>query len=253
MLKNIRVILVRPRGSGNIGSIARAMKNMGQTELAIVGKARTRSFWARAMAVHGREILENAKAYTSLREAIADCAFVVGTTCRSGLYRKHSRSPRELAPDIVAAAQTGKVALIFGPEDHGLSNKDIEHCQHLMTIPAHPDYQSLNVAQAAVVCLYELYLAAAMDPLPDSVIQRARAEDVERLFDRMREVLLKIGFLDSENPEHMLLAFRRILGRAGLEEKDVRILTGLFRQIDWYTDQGWKVLEEKKQRGIKAR
>jgi tRNA/rRNA methyltransferase len=252
VLKNIRVILVRPRGSGNIGSIARAMKNMGQTELAIVGKARTRSFWARAMAVHGREILENAKGYDTLRQAIGDCVLVVGTTCRAGLYRKHSRSPRELAPDILAAAQTGKVALIFGPEDHGLSNKDVEHCQHLMTIPAHPDYQSLNVAQAAVVCLYELYLAA-MGPLPDSGIQRAPAEDVERLFDRMREVLLKIGFLDVENPEHMLLAFRRILGRAGLEEKDVRIFTGLFRQIDWYTDQGWKVLEDKRRRGIKLR
>jgi tRNA/rRNA methyltransferase len=252
MLANIRIVLVRPRGSGNIGSIARAMKNMGQTELALVGKARTRSFWARAMAVHGREILENAKAYNSLREAIANCTLVIGTTCRSGLYRKHSRSPRELAPDIVAAAQTGKVALIFGPEDHGLSNKDIEHCQHLMTIPAHPDYQSLNVAQAAVICLYELYLES-LAPIRTSAIQRAAAEDVERLFDRMRAVLLKIGFLDSENPEHMLLAFRRILGRAGLEDKDVRIFTGLFRQIQWYIDQGWKVIEEKEKRGIKIR
>jgi tRNA/rRNA methyltransferase len=252
MLANIRIVLVRPRGSGNIGSVARAMRNMGQTDLAIVGKARTRSFWARAMAVHGREILENAKAFNNVREAIADCALVVGTTCRSGLYRKHSRSPRQLAPDILATAQTSKVALIFGPEDHGLSNKDIEHCQHLMTIPAHPDYQSLNVAQAVVVCLYELYLAA-LGPASDSVIQRAPAEDVERLFDRMRTVLLKIGFLDSENPEHMLLAFRRILGRAGLEEKDVRIFTGLFRQIEWYTDHGWKVIEEKEKRGIKIR
>jgi tRNA/rRNA methyltransferase len=252
MLANIRIVLVRPRGSGNIGSIARAMKNMGQSELAIVGEARTRSFWARAMAVHGREILENAEVYNSLREAIVDCALVIGTTCRSGLYRKHSRTPRELAPDILAAAQTGKVALIFGPEDHGLSNKDIEHCQQLITIPAHRDYQSLNVAQAAVICLYELYLSS-LAPRQTSGIQRAPAEDVERLFDRMRAVLLKIGFLDSENPEHMLLAFRRILGRAGLEDKDVRIFTGLFRQIEWYTDQGWKVLEEKRRRGVKVR
>ena len=102
-----------------------------------------------------------------------------------------------------------------------------------MTIPTHPDYQSLNVAQAAVICLYELYLAA-LAPIENSGIQRAPAEDIERLFDRMRTVLLKIGFLDSENPEHMLLAFRRILGRAGLEDKDVRIFTGLFRQIEWY-------------------
>src|SRR5499433_4552406 len=250
MLSHLRIVLVRPRGSGNIGSIARAMKNMGAVELAIVGNARTRSFWARAMAVHGRNILSEAKCYGSSREAIADCTLVVGTTCRAGLYRRHSQPPRDIAPEIVAAARTGKVALIFGPEDHGLSNKDLEHCQLLVTIPTHPDYQSLNVAQAAVICLYELYLAAAT-PVPDSEIHRAPAEDVERLFDRMRAVLLKIGFLDSENPEHMLLAFRRILGRAGLEDKDVRIFTGLFRQIEWYVGQGWKVIEEKENRGIK--
>ena len=87
----------------------------------------------------------------------------------------------------------------------------------------------------------------------DGGIQRAEAEHVERLFDIMKTSLLKIGFLDSENPEHMLLAFRRIFGRAGLEDKDVRILTGMFRQIEWYAKDGWKVVEEKEKRGIKIR
>lgn len=252
MLANIRVILVRPRGSGNIGSVARAMKNVGARELAIVGQARTRSFWARAMAVHGREILNAAQSYATIREAIADCGLVVGTTCRSGLYRKHSQTPRELAPKMFTATKNGKVALIFGPEDHGLSNKDLEHCQLLLTIPTHPDYPSLNVAQAAVICLYELYLASLTDQ-ENTDIKRADAEQIERLFDIMRNSLLKIGFLDSENPEHMLLAFRRIFGRAGLEEKDVRILTGMFRQIEWYAKEGWRVVQGKEQRGIKIR
>ena len=92
MLSNLRIVMVRPRGSGNIGSIARAMKNMGAVELAIVGSARTKSFWARAMAVHGRDILNEARSYGTIREAIADCTLVVGTTCRPGLYRKHSQS-----------------------------------------------------------------------------------------------------------------------------------------------------------------
>jgi tRNA/rRNA methyltransferase len=252
MLSNVRVIMVRPRGSGNIGSVARAMKNVGARELAIVGQARTRSFWARAMAVHGREILSAAKCNNTIREAIADCSLVVGTTCRSGLYRKHSQTPRELAPQIVAAAQTGKVALLFGPEDHGLNNRDLEHCQLLLTIPTHPDYPSLNVAQAAVICLYELYLAS-LTQRQDSEIKRAEAEQIERLFDIMRNSLLKIGFLDSENPEHMLLAFRRIFGRAGLEEKDVRIMTGMFRQIEWYAKEGWKIVEDKEKKGMKIR
>ena len=252
MLENLRIVMVRPRGSGNIGSVARAMKNVGGGELAIVGRARTQSFWAKAMAVHGRDILANARCYSSIREAIADCALVVGTTCRSGLYRKHSQTPRQAATALAAAAKKAKVALLFGPEDHGLSNKDLEHCQLLLTIPTDPKYQSLNVAQAAVICLYEIYLAS-LDPVEDEGIERARAEDIERLFDIMRKSLLKIGFLDSENPEHMLLAFRRILGRAGLEEKDVRILTGMFRQIEWYANQGWKVVEEKEKKGVKIR
>jgi tRNA/rRNA methyltransferase len=252
MLANLRIILVRPRGSGNIGSIARAMKNLGAAELAIVGAARTRSFWARAMAVHGRDILGKAGRYETLRDAIAGCTLVVGTTCRSGLYRQHSQTPRELAPEIVSAARSGKVALIFGPEDHGLSNKDLEHCQRLITIPTHAEYRSLNVAQAAVICLYEIYLAS-LAPAEESALKRADAEHIERLFDRMRTSLLKIGFLDSENPAHMLLAFRRILGRAALEDKDVRILTGLFRQIEWYADKGWQVVQEKERKGVKIR
>jgi len=252
MLSNLRIILVHPRGSGNIGSVARAMKNVDAGELAIVGKARTRSFWARAMAVHGREILADAKSYETLRDAIADSTLVVGTTCRAGLYRSHSQTPKEVAPTVVTALKKGKVALIFGPEDHGLSNKDLEHCQLLVSIPTHPDYPSLNVAQAVVICLYEFYVAS-LTPADADGIQRAQAEQIERLFDIMRNALLKIGFLDSENPEHMLLAFRRIFGRGGLEEKDVRILTGMFRQIEWYAKEGWKVVEEKEKKGIKIK
>lgn len=252
MLTNVRIVLVRPRGSGNIGSIARVMKNFGARELCIVGTARTRSFWARAMAVHGRDILGQAMCYESIRDAVSNCNLIVGTTARSGLYRHHSLPPREIAPAIAAAAGSGKVALIFGPEDHGLSNKDLEPCQLLVTIPTDSEYHSLNVAQAAVICLYEIFVASMTQKEPAS-IQRAEAEAIERLFDIMRASLLKIGFLDAENPEHMLLAFRRFLGRAGLEDKDVRILTGMFRQIEWYTERGWKVVQEKEKRGVKIR
>jgi tRNA/rRNA methyltransferase len=252
MLNNLRIVLVRPRGSGNIGSVARAMKNVGAKELAIVGNARTQSFWAKAMAVHGRDILQEAKRYPTIREAITDCTLVIGTTCRAGLYRSHSQTPRQVAPTIAAAARNGKVALLFGPEDHGLSNKDLEHCQLLINIPANPEYQSFNVAQAVVICLYEAYVAS-LTAVADDGLVRAQAEDIERLFDIMRNALLKIGFLDSENPEHMLLAFRRIFGRTGLEDKDVRILTGMFRQIEWYAKQGWQVVEEKERNGIKIK
>jgi tRNA/rRNA methyltransferase len=241
------------------------MKNMGLKDLAIVGRGRTRSFWARAMAVHAGETLEKARRFATLREAVADCGLVVGTTCRAGLYRSHSRSPRKMAAEIVAAARSGRSALVFGPEDHGLSNDDLKCCQMLITIPTDPRYPSLNVAQAVMICLYEIFLAAprqarggeqsrtTLEKLNEEIPVRAPAESVERLFDRMKSSLLKIGFLDSENPEHILFALRRILGRAGLEERDVRILTGLFRQIEWYADGGWKIAEEKERRGLKIR
>src|SRR4026208_634643 len=104
MLTNLRIIMVRPHGSGNRGSVARAMKNVGAKELAIVGKARTRSFWARAMAVHGRDVLAETQWHESIRAAIGDCTLVVGTTCRSGLYRSHSHTPRQAAQELVLRA-----------------------------------------------------------------------------------------------------------------------------------------------------
>ena len=251
MVKNIRVVLVRPKGSGNIGSVARAMKNFGVSDLAVVGGGRTESFLARSMAVHARDVLQAARRFATLREAVADCGLVVGTTCRGGLYREHSRPPRAAAPEIAAAAQKRKCAIVFGPEDHGLSNEDLKHCQQLITIPTDPGYPSLNLAQAATVCCYEIF-AASLDKQAEE-IERAAAEDVERLFDKMRKSLLDIGYLDPQNPEHILFAFRRIFGRGGLEEKDVRILIGLFRQIDWFASEGWKVADEKKRKGLKIR
>jgi tRNA/rRNA methyltransferase len=252
MLENVRTVLVRPRGSGNIGSVARAMKNMGMKELAIVGTARTKSFWARAMAVHAGDVLAETQIFPSLRDAIADCGLVVGTTCREGLYRSHSLPPRQVAPQIAAAARSGRVALIFGPEDHGLSNQDLQYCQMLITIPSSSEYVSLNVAQAAMICFYEIFLASLQE-ISEEQIVRAPAETVEQLFDRMRRSLLSIGFLDPQNPDHLLLALRRILGRAGLEEKDVRIFSGLFRQIEWYANGGREVAEEKKRKGLRIR
>jgi tRNA/rRNA methyltransferase len=252
MLDNVRIVLVSPRGSGNVGSVARAMKNMGLSDLATVGPARTRTFWARAMAVHARDLLERARSYPTLGEAVADCRLVVGTTCRTGLYRGHSLPPRELAPEIVAAASAAKVAIVFGPEDHGLSNRDLIHFDRLITIPASPLYPSLNVAQAVMIVAYELFLAAA-PARAETPVARAPAASVERLFDRMRSSLLRIGFLDPQNPDHILLALRRLLGRAGLEERDVRILNGLLRHIEWYAEGGWKTLREKEARGLKPR
>ncbi|MFQ5666649.1 MAG: RNA methyltransferase [Candidatus Binatia bacterium] len=239
-LCNIRVVLVRPREAGNVGAAARAMKNMGLRDLALVGPAPTRSFWARAMAVHADDILSRLRRHTSLGEAVAGCGLVVGTTCRRGPYRRTAQAPRAAAPHIVAAAETNPVAIVFGPEDHGLSNEDLKACHHLISIPTAESYSSLNLAQAVLVCCYELFLAAAGSPTAPRAAMLAPAERVEFMLQRLQAAFLSIGFLSADNPDHIMYAFRRMLGRAQMDERDVRILLALARQIQWFGEGGWR-------------
>jgi tRNA/rRNA methyltransferase len=239
LLGAVRVVLVRPAGTGNVGSTARAMKNMGMRDLVLVRPRTRRSRWERAMAVHAGDVLGQARRFASLPEAVADCGLVVGTTCRGGLYREGVRSPEDAAPEILTAAHSGPVALVFGPEDHGLSNDDLRHCQQLVRIPTSDDYPSLNLAQAVLLCCYELR-RVALQGLPAAPVPRvpARAEEITFALDRLQAAFLRIGFLNPQNPGHIMLALRRLLGRAGLERRDVRILLGLARQIEWYATHG---------------
>ncbi len=240
MKERIRIVLVRPQGAANVGAVARAMKNMGLSQLVLVAPRMQRDFWARAMAVHAADILDHTRTVGSLEDAVRDCGLVVGTTCRRGVYRAPNGTARELVPAILASAVQNQVAVVFGPEDHGLSNEDLKWCHRLLTIPAAPEYPSLNLAQAVLVVCYELFLASTQ--VPELVTPKwATAERVEFLFQRLKSAFLKIGFLHESNPEHILFAFRRILGRAGLEEREVRILLGLARQIEWYAGGGWRM------------
>jgi tRNA/rRNA methyltransferase len=239
-LSNVRVVLVRPRGAANVGAAARAMKNMGLRDLMLVRPALMKSFWARAMAAHAEDVLHSVRQTDTLGEAVADCGLVVGTTCRGGLYRGAAEPPRVAAPPIAAAAATNRVALLFGPEDHGLSNEDLKACHRLIAIPADPAYASLNLAQAVMVCCYELYLAAAGEPPAARAL--APAEHVDLMFQKLQAAFRRIGFLHPDNPDHIMFAFRRVLGRAQLETHDVNILLGLARQIEWFGNGGHAVM-----------
>lgn len=238
-LSNLRIVLVQPRYSGNIGAVARAMRNMGLHDLALVNPAPIRREQADMMAVHAREVLDAMRIHSSLRAAVGDCGFVVGTTCRSGLYRDHVESPRQLAPRIVSLAAENRVALVFGSEESGLTNEDLRVCHRLVTIPTAPAYASLNMAQAVLLCCYEVFLAAQEEQLPSDG-SLAVAEQQELMYERLKRALLQVGFLHKDNPEHIMFALRRIFGRAGLEARDVRILLGMARQIEWYADGGWR-------------
>lgn len=246
-LKNIRIVLVRPRGGANVGAVARAMKNMGLDDLVLVRPAVVGHFWSKAMAVHAEDVLSRARRYGALAEAVADCGLVVGTTCRGGLYRRAAEPPRAAAPQILAAARSNRVALLFGPEDDGLSNDDLKHCQQLIMIPTDAGYPSLNLAQAVMVCAYELQLAA--DATAGTTPVLAAAERVAFMFQRLQAAFLSIGFLHRDNPDHIMFAFRRVLGRAQLEEQDVKIWLGLARQIEWFGRGGWHTMAARQDPG----
>lgn len=248
-LGNVRIVLHRPRGAANVGAAARAIANTGLGQLVIVRQQPMREPWMRAMAAHAGDVVDRMRRCGTLAEAVADCALVVGTTCRGGPYRQGPLSPRSAAPVIVARAQQQPVALVFGPEDHGLSNADLNLCQQLVTIPTSPAYSSLNLAQAVMICAYELFLAAreSLETENEPPPSLATAERLEQAYTHLQRALLAIGFLHADNPEHIMHALRRLFGRTGLEEREVRILLGLARQIEWFGEGGWRTMRRKRE------
>jgi TrmH family RNA methyltransferase len=238
-LPNIRIVLVRPRGSANVGATARAMKNMGLGELTLVRPAVRRYAAAEAMAVHARDLVRSARVVGSIEHAVADCALVVGTTCRGGPYRAAAEDADALAPELLANAARGRVAVLFGPEDHGLSNEDLRCCNRLIRIDTDPAYASLNLAQAVLLVGAALRRAAsAGHACTTRQVEPAPAAAVERMYRHLQHALLSIGFLHPQNPEHIMFALRRLLGRTQLEDHEVRILLGLARQIEWAAQKG---------------
>ncbi len=233
-LKNFRVVLLSPIYSGNVGAVCRAMKNMGLAHLAI---AAPRGPWdlkeARMMALHAYDLFEKRKEYPTLADAVADCGLVAGTTARRGLYRNHARTPRDLAPRLLQAAQKAKVALVFGPEDNGLSNEDLQVCTQVIRIPSSPRYSSLNLAQAVLTVCYDLYAASGQYEPPVEGSPEAPSAMREQMFAIWREALLDIGFMKGDKADHMMLGLRRILSRGKLTVKDIRILVGIARQARW--------------------
>lgn len=235
ILARIRVVLVRPRGAGNVGAVARAMKNMGLARLVLVDPPPLDLPQATAMAVHAADVLAARQAVATLAGAVGDCGLVVGTSGRAGVAPPGTVAPRALAPAIVKAAAANDVALVFGPEDHGLSNDELARCHHVLAIPANDAYVSLNLAQAVLLCAYELFLAtaaAARGPTPAPRPLAASAH-LELMYTKLETSLRKIGFLQPDSAVHVMRRLQRMLARAALDENEVQVLLGLARQIDW--------------------
>lgn len=235
----ISVVLVGPQGNRNLGAVARVMKNFGVADLRLVApQADPGSEEARHMAVSAADLLAQATAYGDLAAALADCQLAYGTTRRYGRYREEFSLPDEAAAAIVALPATQRVAMVFGREDSGLTTDELAHCQRFLTIPTDEALSSMNLAQAVGVCLYEVAKAKRVGisvmPQPE---EPASGAEYEGLYAQMRETLLAIGFLDPQNPDHIMRSMRRLLGRQGVTSREVRILRGMLSQIDWVDDE----------------
>jgi tRNA/rRNA methyltransferase len=244
---NICVVLVEPQGPLNVGSVCRVMMNFGFTQLRLVNPcADYQCLDARRMALSAESILNDARVFSTLQQALADCHLALGTTRRFGKYREDCISPEQSAPKTLSQPPDSRTALVFGREDRGLHTSELDLCQFFVTIPTDDAYPSMNLSHAVALLLYEIRQQAMDQHLSPDTENRdaAQSRDVENMFQHMRQTLVDIEYLDPQNPDHILRAFRRIFGRTGLTKREVRILQGLWSRMDWIEGQRRKLSEK---------
>lgn len=236
ILERIRIILVEPAGALNVGSVARVMKNMGLRELVLVNPhCDPHSQEAYQMAVHAQDILTNLSEFPTLPAALAGCQRAIATTARPRTLSTPLETPKMALPWLLTPRC--KSALIFGPEDRGLNNQELNYAQRFICIPANPDYPSLNLAQAVAVCVYELY-QASLTPDNSAAAREdlASLDDLERYYQHLQELLLKIGYLYPHTAMARMEKFRQLYNRTQLTTTELAMLRGILSQIDWKLD-----------------
>ncbi len=231
---SIRIVLKGTSHPGNIGAVARAMKNMGLSDLRLVQPRHFPHEDATARASGAADILERAVVVDTLEDALTDCVYVAGASARSRTINWPSMGPRDCAERMIQESAHGKVACVFGPEKTGLHNDDLDLCHTLLTIPTDPGFSSLNLAMAVQVLTYELRVASMLDegPVFDVEAPPATGEQMEHFYEHLENVLRDIRFLDPENPRHLMRRLRRLFIRARPDQNEVNILRGMLTAID---------------------
>jgi tRNA/rRNA methyltransferase len=232
----VSVVLVRARNPNNIGAVARAMHGFGFADLRLVNDYSVALEKAKS-AVDASAILAGAREFATVADAVADCSLVVGTTAVGERKQEHSLYTLAQAGTLLSStAATARVALLFGSEKTGLSNDAMSHCNWLMTIPMHPSpglrHASMNLGQAAAVCLYEL-VRQAEPPAPGESQPAAQAEDLERVTHLLAEMLTSIGYARRRPAAADPTAVRRMVRRLHLNQSDARRWLGILRQLLW--------------------
>jgi len=232
-LNNISIVLNRPRFPENIGAAARAMRNMGIAKLVVVAPQNCDLTKICRMATHEAiEVVEQMRVCETLDEAVSDFHYVVGTTARLGGQRKVVSTPAKLAPSLIALSDQNQIAVMFGPEDRGLTNADIRFCDVLVNIPT-AEFSSLNLAQAVMIICYELH-GFSRDQPGEFVPRLANRRELAAMYAQLTDILMRISFINPENPDYFMNNLRHFGSRLQLRAKEVRIIRGICRQIDWY-------------------
>ncbi len=228
-LKNIRVVLCEPSHPGNIGAAARAMKTMGLASLYLVNPQRYPDPEAQWRASRATDVLDAATLCATLDDALNDVAYAVACSARMREIAVPCTTARVAAERIAGIAATQPVALVFGNETYGLTGEQVNRCSLLASIPANPDYSSLNLGAAVQVMAYEVRMAASSSQVEPVRRVLATHVEVEGLYAHLEQVMVEIGFFDPRHPKKLMPRLRRLFGRAELEQDEVNILRGLLK------------------------
>lgn len=238
MLDNIRIVLVETSHSGNIGSAARAMKTMGLHSLYLVSPKQGIDEQAIALSAGAEDVVRDAVIVESFEQAVADCILVIGTSARLRHLQSTLIEPRECGEKVVAAAKCGQIAVVFGRERVGLTNDELLKCRYHLTIPANPDYSSLNLAMAVQLISYEIRMAyLQQQSSPVSVIENsnvtenalATMQELEYFFTHTEKLYSELGFIQNQV---VMQKLRRLYGRLEIEKNELNILRGMLSAVE---------------------
>ncbi|GAB5381726.1 MAG: tRNA (cytosine(32)/uridine(32)-2'-O)-methyltransferase TrmJ [Aliiglaciecola sp.] len=233
LLSDVRIVLVNTSHTGNIGSTARAMKTMGLSKLVLVDPVDEPDGKASALAAGAGDVLANAKIVSSLEEAVADCGLVVGTSARSRTLPWPMLEPRECGEKLVAEVANFPVALVFGRENNGLSNEELQQCHFHVCIPANPEYSSLNLAAAVQTLCYEVRMAYLNSTrIPEETREYPLSDDLERFYSHLEQTLSKTNFIIPQHPGMVMTKLRRLFNRARPETQELNILRGILASVN---------------------
>lgn len=238
---SLTVVLHQPQDLVNIAGVVRAMANMGLTRLTVVDPAEFDPWRITGIAHRTDHIVDRIRQVDTLGEALGDATYVVGTSARPRTAQRNYRRPRDLAATMRRRAREGRVAVVFGREDRGLSNEALDRCHDVLVIPTDPAHSSLNLAQAVLLVSYELFLAGGIEPeaLPRGKrsLGPASAADLEEMYDALRQGLARIEFFKARKPESVMRVLRTIFGRTGLDAHEARLVRSIGYEVRNWADR----------------